>query len=169
MSDVSLREMSRESLGAVLDLSVAPEQTRFVAGNAQSIAEAHFQPKAWFRAVYAGEEPVGFVMLYDDPDVPRYFLWRFMIAAEHQGKGYGKAALDRLVEYVRTRPNATELQASYVPGDGGPGPFYGKYGFAETGEVMHGENVISLALRTTNQEADVSVRDMPVPGTDMFR
>ncbi len=146
MSDVSLREITRETVGAVCALEVAPEQTEFVASNAHSIAEAHFQPKAWFRAVYAGEEPVGFVMLYDDPGAGRYFLWRFMIAAEHQGKGYGKAALDLLVEYVRTRPNATELQCSYLPGDGGPGRFYANYGFVETGEVAHGENVISLAL-----------------------
>ena len=146
MSEVSLRDVTRETVVAVCELEVAPEQTEFVASNARSIAEAYFQPKSWFRAVYAGEDPVGFVMLYDDPDEARYFLWRFMIAAEHQGKGYGKGALDLLVDYVRTRPNAAELQCSYVPGEAGPGAFYAKYGFAETGEVVHGENVISLAL-----------------------
>jgi diamine N-acetyltransferase len=146
MSEISLREITAETVGVVCGLEVAPEQTEFVASNARSIAEAHFQPKAWFRAVYAGEEPVGFVMIFDDPEAGRYFLWRFMIAAEHQGKGYGKAALDLLVEYVRSRPNASELQCSYVPGDAGPGDFYTKYGFAETGEVVHGENVVSLAL-----------------------
>ena len=146
MSEVSLREITRETVVAICGLEVASEQKEFVADNARSIAEAHFQPKAWLRAVYAGEEPVGFVMLYDDPDAPRYYLWRFMIAVEHQGKGYGKEALDLLVEYVRSRPGATELQCSYVPGDAGPGRFYAKYGFTETGEVVHGENVISLAL-----------------------
>jgi len=146
MSEVSLREITRETVVAICDLEVAPDQTEFVASNARSIAEAHFQPKAWIRAVYAGEEPVGFVMLDDDADAGRYFLWRFMIAATHQGNGYGKVALDLLVDYVRSRPNATDLRCSYVPGDAGPGGFYAKYGFAETGEVVHGENVISLAL-----------------------
>ena len=84
--------------------------------------------------------------LFDDAETPRYFLWRFMIAAEHQGKGYGKAALDLLVAYVRTRPGASELQCSFVPGDAGPGAFYAKYGFVETGEVTHGEHIITLAL-----------------------
>ena len=146
MSDVSLREITGENFRDILRLQVAPEQTEFVASNAYSIAEAHYQPKAWIRGVYAGDTPVGFVMLHDDPEAPRYFLWRFMIAAEHQGKGYGKAALDLLVDYVRTRPGATELQCSYVPGDAGPGGFYAKYGFAETGEIVHGESVISRAL-----------------------
>ena len=146
MSEVSLQEITRETVVAICDLEVAPDQTEFVASNARSIAEAHFQPKAWIRAVYAGEEPVGFVILYDDANTERYFLWRFMIAATHQGNGYGKVALDLLVDYVRSRPNATDLRCSYVPGDAGPGGFYAKYGFAETGEVVHGENVISLAL-----------------------
>jgi diamine N-acetyltransferase len=146
MNQVSLREITHETVSAICDLEVAPEQTAFVASNARSIAEAYFHPKAWFRAVYAGGTPVGFVMLYDDPEEGRYVLWRFMIAAEHQGKGYGEAALGLLVEYVRSRPNASELQCSYVPGGSGPGAFYAKYGFVETGEVEHGENVISLAL-----------------------
>ena len=74
-----------------------------------SIAEAHFEPKAWFRAIYAGEDPVGFVMLYDDPEKPEYYLWRLMIAGEHQRKGYGREALRLLVEHVRARPGAREL------------------------------------------------------------
>jgi len=146
MSEVSLREITRETVVAICELRVAPEQTEFVADNGRSIADAHFQPKAWFRAVCAGDEPVGFVMLYNDPETPRYFLWRLMIAAEHQGKGYGNAALDLLVEYVRTRPGATELQCSYVPGDARPGAFYAKYGFVETGEVVGHENIITLVL-----------------------
>ena len=146
MNELSLREITHETVRAICDLEVTPEQTEFVASNARSIAEAYFHPKAWFRAIYAGGTPVGFVMLYDDPEEGRYFLWRFMIAAEYQGKGYGRAALDRLVDYVRNRPNATELRCSYVPGEAGPGAFYAKYGFVETGELLHGETVISLAL-----------------------
>ena len=58
MSEVSLREVTRETVVAVCELEVAPEQTEFVASNARSIAEAYFQPKSWFRAVYAGEAVV---------------------------------------------------------------------------------------------------------------
>jgi diamine N-acetyltransferase len=146
MSDVSFREITLENFRDILRLKVAPEQAEFVATNSYSVAEAHYQPNAWIRGIYAGDTPVGFVMLRDDPEKPQYYLWRFMIAAEHQGKGYGKAALDRLVEYVRGRPGATELLCSYLPGDAGPGAFYAKYGFIETGAVHDGENVISLAL-----------------------
>jgi len=111
-----------------------------VAPNAVSIAQAYFEPKAWFRGIYADETPVGFVMLYDNPDEGDYFLWRYMIAADYQGNGFGRKALDLLEEYVRSRPNATELYVSYVPEEGGPGPFYHKCGFEETGKV-HGIEV----------------------------
>ena len=126
MSDVILREITQDNFRGILRLEVAPEQKEFVAENAHSIAEAHYEPLAWIRGVYAEDTAVGFVMLRDDPEKPQYYLWRFMIAAEHQGKGYGKAALDRVVEYVRTRPGATELLCSYVPGEAGPGASIGR-------------------------------------------
>jgi diamine N-acetyltransferase len=144
--EVTLREVTGDTVRAVCRLEVAPEQRGFVAPNAVSIAQAHFEPKAWFRAVYAGEDLVGFVMLFEDTETPEYFLWRFMVAAEHQGKGYGKRALDLVVERVRGLPGARELMSSFVPGDFGPRDFYLRYGFEETGEVDEGEHVIRLAL-----------------------
>ena len=86
-AEVTLREVTRETVRVICKLEVAPEQRGFVAPNAVSIAQAYFEPKAWFRAVYAGEEPVGFVMLFEDTSAEEYYLWRFMIAAEHQEQG----------------------------------------------------------------------------------
>src|SRR5215470_11624768 len=83
---VMLREVTRDTMRAVCHLQVAAEQREYVADNAFSIAQAYFEPKAWFRAIYADETPVGFVMLSDDPDAPEYFLWRLMIDAAQQGK-----------------------------------------------------------------------------------
>ena len=144
---VTLREVTRENLRDVLRLKVADDQRGFVADNAWSIAEAHFYPEmAWFRAIYAGETPVGFLMLADEPETQEYFLWRFMIDARYQGRGYGRRALERLVEHVKTRPGATTLGVSYVPGEGSPGPFYHRFGFVDTGEVDEGENVARLDL-----------------------
>ena len=142
---VTLEEITAETVRAVCALEVAPDQRGFVASNAVSIAEAHFEPKAWFRAVYADEEPVGFAMLYEDAEKREYFLWRFMIAAGHQRKGHGRAALDLVVGHVRAR-GAKRLLSSYVPGDAGPAEFYRRYGFVETGEVDEDELVIRLDL-----------------------
>ena len=60
--------------------------------------------------------------------------------------GFGRQAIQRLIEYVRSRPQATELLVSYVPAEGGPGPFYHKLGFEPTGEMEGIEEVASLKL-----------------------
>lgn len=145
---VSLRVLTEETLRPILVLSrqMVPGQERMVAPNAVSIAQAHFNEKAWFRGIYADDIPVGFVMLYDDPDTPQYFLWRLMIAGPQQGKGYGRRAMEKLIEYVRGRPGATELKTSYMPVPGGPWPFYKSLGFEPTGEMEGDEIVVRLRL-----------------------
>lgn len=142
---VTLRPITKETLRPILRLKVAPEQEHFVASNAVSIAQAYFdQEIAWFRAVYADETPVGFLMLEDDVANQKYFLWRFMIDARYQGSGFGKRAIDLLVEHVKTRPGAQALFVSCVPGEGSPCPFYERLGFVPTGEVDEGEIVMRL-------------------------
>ncbi len=144
---VSLREITKETLRPFLIMKVDESQANMVASNAVSIAEAYFDDHAWFRGIYAGDTPVGFIMLYDAPDEPTYFLWRLMVAQEYQGMGYGRKAVEQLVEYVKTRPNASELKVSHVKDvPGNPGPFYKKLGFEYTGEVEDEELVMSLRI-----------------------
>ena len=143
---VELREVTEKTLRDVLALEVAESQRRFVADNARSIAQAHFSEHAWFRAIYADGNPVGFLMLHDEPARSQYVLWRLMVDRRHQGKGYGRRALEILIEHVRGRPGATELLTSVVPHDDGPQPFYEKLGFEATGEFEDGEAVLRLGL-----------------------
>ncbi|MDD4903453.1 MAG: GNAT family N-acetyltransferase [Candidatus Bipolaricaulis sp.] len=145
---VSLREITAETVGVVCKLSdtLFEHQKRMVAANAVSIAEAHFEPKAWFRAIYADETPVGFVMLYDDPEKPDCYLWRFMIGGPHQKKGFGRQAMNLILERARSRPSAVEVTLSYVPIEGNPEPFYRCMGFEPTGKVEGGEIVMRRAL-----------------------
>ena len=143
---VELREVTGESVRAVCLLQVAPAQRGFVAPNAVSFAEAMFQPKAWFRAIVADDVPVGFVMLSVDAETSEYYLWRFMVDAAQQGRGYGRAAMALVIDHVRSLPGATELLVSWVPEPGGPEPFYRGLGFEPTGEVDEGEVVARLRL-----------------------
>jgi diamine N-acetyltransferase len=151
---VRLREITDDNRPLVEDLRVAPGQEGFVDGVRQSLVEAaataHARP--WYRAVYFGETPVGFVMLGDDvpagnPHIPwRYYLWRMLIDARYQGRGYGRAALDQVVAYVKTRPDAEVLVTSVVMGEGSPLGFYERYGFELTGEMFDHEHVMQLRL-----------------------
>ncbi len=143
---ITLKEINAETVWPIMKLNVAENQRNFVAPNANSIAEAYFIKEAWFRAIYAGDKPVGFVMLYADEKKPEYFLWRLMIDSEHQGKGYGYLAMEQVIDHVKTLPGARELLASYNPGEGNPSPFYYKLGFEETGEWEDKEKVLKLKL-----------------------
>ena len=145
--EVTLREVTKDTVRKIVALRTTPEQERFVAPNAVSIAQAYFQRDvAWFRAIYEGDEPVGFVMVDDDVAKQQYSLWRFMIDARHQRRGIGRKAIALVLDYVRTRPGATALLTSVVPGEGTPGPFYESLGFAYTGEEEDGELVMRLPL-----------------------
>ncbi len=149
-ASVELREIDRDNVRAVTRLSVAPHQRAFVAPNAISLAEYAVTEKAWTRAIYADETPVGYVLLADDGDdgaeAYRYFLWRFMIDRRYQGMGFGEAAMGLIIEYVRSLPGANGLATSYVPLAGGPGDFYHRLGFVDTGDVDDGELETFLAF-----------------------
>ena len=145
---VSLREITAETVREICNLSntLTPPRKLMVAPNAVSIAQAHFSENAWFRAIYAGETPVGFLMLYDDPQKWEYFLWRLVIAGPHHGKGFGRQAIELLVDHVRTRPGATVLETSCGQGLGSPEGFYRKLGFERNGEIYGQEVGLSLVL-----------------------
>jgi diamine N-acetyltransferase len=140
---VSLREITFASVREVLALEVHARQRAYVASNAASIAEGHFNPGAWFRAVYSGEIPVGFIALVD-PAVPgatsralirsgEVLLWRLMIDHRYQRSGCARQALDVVRSHLRSQPGVVRLISSYVPGDDGPEAFYLRYGFQKTG------------------------------------
>lgn len=153
---VSLREITAETLFPVIKLSdtLSETQRRMVAPNAVSIAEAHFSPHAWFRAIYADETPVGFLMLYIGPeddtkpadDQPVFhFIWRLMVGAPFQGKGYGRRALELLMDNLRGE-GVTHLAVSCHPGDDGPEGFYRRLGFERDGKWYDDEVGMSRGL-----------------------
>lgn len=151
---VSLREITEANRAEVESLRVSPEQENYVDGVADSLVEAAETPAAcpWYRAVYAGDVPVGFVMISDGiPDghpeyLGPYYLWRLLIDARWQRQGLGAATLDLVVDYLRTRPRARALLTSVVPGPASPLPFYLRYGFSPTGQAFDGEDVLELPL-----------------------
>ena len=44
-----------------------------------------------------------------------YTIWRFMIDARYQGKGYGKAALRLSIDHLRKEFGAKEIYLYYEP------------------------------------------------------
>jgi diamine N-acetyltransferase len=85
-------------------------------------------------------------MLFDDPDTPRYYLGRMMLAEGQQRKGHGHRALELLVDYVRTRPDATGITVRAISGEASPRPFYAEFEFVDTGEIKGSDVILRLEL-----------------------
>jgi diamine N-acetyltransferase len=141
--DVELREITSETVRVICGLKVADDQRSFVAPNALSIAEAHFVSTHWMRAIYADEEPAGFVLTHEDPGEGTYYLWRFMIDERYQRRGVGRRAMELLLERWRGL-GAAAATLSVVPTNPGAITFYESLGFVLTGEEHGGEVVMRL-------------------------
>ena len=128
-------------------------QERFVAPMSWSFADALFPeviddapvvPRLY--GVEADGEPVAFMMLAAvTPAHPEPYLWRLLVDRRHQRRGVGRRALDLLCDQLHAE-GCTSLVTSWVAGPGTPAPFYRRYGFLETGEMMDGETVVRLQL-----------------------
>ncbi len=147
-SQVTLEEITGDTVRGILLLSETLSEPKryFVATNAISLAQAHFSEDAWFRAIYAGRTPIGFVMLSIDEEKAEYFVWRFMLGEPYHGRGYGRKAIEAIMDHVRTLPEAKYLELSYGQGPGSPEGFYKKIGFVPTGKVEYGEVYARIEL-----------------------
>ncbi|MEV7231124.1 MULTISPECIES: GNAT family N-acetyltransferase [Polymorphospora] len=152
-SSLRLEKVTPDNVEAACRLAIRPEQERFVEPVAWSLAEAYARPEvAWPRLVYDGDRLVGFVMGFlavrwtpDDPGDVRSGIWRLNIAAEHQGRGYGRFAVGAVCDEVRRR-GADRATVTWEPGESGPEGFYLRLGFRPTGETSGGQTVGELPL-----------------------
>jgi diamine N-acetyltransferase len=155
---ISLRPIDSSNYREAIELTVAPDQERFVASNVLSLAEAYvWRDGAEPYAVYSDDEMVGFALLFplgegepDDsvppPDEVRGFvLVRLMIDRRFQGRGLGRDALEAIVELVRVRGLPT-IRLSVVPENVQALEFYRRNGFSETGAVQEGEIVMERQI-----------------------
>ncbi len=144
--DITFRPVTRANFSAVVELTVAPEQAEFVAPNVYSLAEAYLEPSWTPLAIYAGEDLVGFAQFGRDDETGRWWLMRYMIDAQHQGKGYGTAALPVLIDLMIERHGCGEIFLGYEPSNDVAERLYARLGFVPTGEMVGSEIVARLEL-----------------------
>ncbi|WP_300803973.1 N-acetyltransferase [uncultured Acetatifactor sp.] len=149
---IELREIHDGNRAHCIALRTTPEQKAYIASNEDSLGEAQKEEYAEIArpfAIYADEVLVGFAMFAFDENNEdaddRYWLWRFMIDASLQGKGYGSAALKEIIEYFR-RNGADQITLSTKESNEKALGLYHKFGFRENGEMNDEEIVLKLHL-----------------------
>ncbi|WP_027626146.1 GNAT family N-acetyltransferase [Clostridium lundense] len=155
---IELQKITEDNFNDCIKLEPKEEQRSYVASNLLSLAEAYVAlsnnegiPMPY--AIYNNDVMVGFIMLVyieaaEDTDENTYWVCRLMIDKEYQGKGYGKDAMTKVIELVRTFPygKALALSLSYEPENIVAKTLYASLGFVETGDIEDGELVAKLTL-----------------------
>lgn len=139
---VTLRPVTEENFRAVVNLHVGEDQTHFVASNLYSLAEAYINPHFIPRAIYAGDDLVGFAMYTLEKG--EYWIFRLMVAAEYQHQGYGRQAMQLVIAQLRLNADCRRIFISYEPENIGAKTLYASLGFIPTGAVIGGEEVACL-------------------------
>lgn len=148
--NVELREINKDNREKCMMLTVAEEQTQYICSNRDSLNDAtENDTVARPFAIYIDGVMVGFTMFafdeaYEDPD-DRYWLWRFMIDEKQQGKGYGRLALQEIIEYFK-KHGANHIKLSTKESNIAAISLYRKFGFKENGEMNGEEMVFQLKL-----------------------
>jgi len=100
---VNFRKITEDNFDAIIQMK-RPEDENFVASNAVSLAQAWLYREdgdVFPFAIYDDDTIVGFMLLEEDMEDERLDLWRIMLPPEHEGKGYGTAAIKRMIQYAR--------------------------------------------------------------------
>ncbi len=113
-------------------LDVHENQMDFIASNEESLQELAERPECVGFAVIAEGAPVGFAMYALDPDDGNHWIYRLMIDARHQGKGYGVKALAALLEHMAGIPECGDIYLGVYPENTRAHALYHRFGFRET-------------------------------------
>ena len=144
---VELRRIAEDNFIDAFNLKLAPGQESFVSHPIRSLAQAYiYRDQCQPFGIYEDGRMVGYVMVIYDYDIPEYDIWHMMIEESEQGHGYGSAALDLVIDYIRTKPFGDSDRVALTCNKNNPTArkLYEKKGFSATG--TEDEDEIEMAL-----------------------
>ena len=117
---IELNGVSHNNWLACIELDVYDWQKPFVNPNIFSLAEAYAhsdvnpaEAEKYYRcipkAIYNDDELIGFTLISyekecDYDDTPGYEIYRLMIDKKYQQQGYGKKAVQQIINYIKSFP-----------------------------------------------------------------
>lgn len=131
-----------------IPLAVREDQRRHVAAVPTILARAYAyrEQNAVALHIALDGEPIGMLLYHDWAEGACYVLSQFFIDQRWQGKGYGYAAMQLLLDELRRDGRFRKVDLCYCEGDEAAMRLYEKCGFVHTGEVDEGEVIMRLTL-----------------------
>ena len=149
MESMSLQKVDESNFIACFDLKLGDGQEKFVSHPVRSLAQAYVYYKQCTPfAVCLDGTAVGYVMVIYDYDEETYNIWHLMVDKERQGKGYGRAAMELALAYIRTKPfgDSNQVLLTVDPENHAACRLYRSLGFSETGRADEDEVEMGLML-----------------------
>ncbi len=114
-----------------LGLKVAENQKHFVADGYRMLARAFAYRNSRSQAyvIYDEEIPVGMVMYHDCEPLDAYDFSQLFIVERYQGKGYGKAATQKVLEMMKQDGKYKKVVLCYIEGNETAKKLYEGFGF----------------------------------------
>ena len=144
---VELRAITEDNFLDAFHLSLAPGQESCVSHPIRSLAQAYvYRDQCQPFGIYAEGKMIGYVMVIYDYDVPEYDIWHMMIDKAEQRRGYGSEALDRVIEYIMTKPfgDSSRVALTCSKDNAAARKLYESKGFSATG--VEYEDEIELVM-----------------------
>ena len=141
---ITLKKIDTENFWDVISLSLPKEQEELVVSNAVSIAQAYVQAECIPLAIYNDETLVGFIMYCIDRDDGEYWIYRLMVDKVHQNKGYGRSAMEKVIETIKQDKARHKIYLGVDISSGASVHLYKSLGFTFNGQVFGKEHIMVL-------------------------
>lgn len=136
---IRLERVNLSNWEQAITLDIADDQRRFLETPSilYGIAEVQFHPPYLPYVIWDGETMVGFVIYGHLPeDSTKWWIPLLIIDHRHQGKGYGRAAMEAVIQAVRGQaPDSTEIALNFKPDNTVAERLYASVGFVRTDEI----------------------------------
>ena len=145
-----LKKITEDNFIDAFNLKLAKGQEEYVSHPIRSLAQAYvYREQCQPFGVYDGDTMVGYVMVIYDYDIPEYDIWHMMIDETKQNQGYGTAALDKVLDYINTKPFGSSDRVALTCNRDNTHAInlYKSKGFKETGTVYDDEIELYLTVK----------------------
>lgn len=144
---ISLQPINESNFLQAFALEVSEDQKKFVSDPIRSLAQAYiYRDQCQPFGIYNDDTMVGYVMVVYDYDIPEYDIWHMQMDRNCQNRGYGKQALQRVLDYISSKPFGSSSKVTLTCHKDNRTAYhlYASMGFAPTGVMDEDELEMSV-------------------------